>query len=64
MNRADYLNDPVRDDPSTNPWGALHPPVFFVFTPAASKLARGENKKSRALSAQGLIEVGGGFEPP
>ena len=38
--------------------------VFFVFNPQLSKLASVENKKSLALRAQGLVEVGGGFEPP
>jgi hypothetical protein len=38
--------------------------VFFVFNPQLSKLASVENKKSLALRVQGLVEVGGGFEPP
>jgi hypothetical protein len=38
--------------------------VFFVFPYSAHKLASCENKKSLALRAQGLVEVGGGFEPP
>jgi hypothetical protein len=38
--------------------------VFFVFILQLSKLASVENKKSLALRAEGLVEVGGGFEPP
>jgi hypothetical protein len=53
--------------------GGTHQPIpvslraiqgFFIFVLQLSKLALGENKKSLALRAQGLVEVGGGFEPP
>ena len=61
---ADSSGDAVQGDPSTNPWGALRPTGIFCFYPCSQQAGQGKNKKYRALRAQGLVEVGGGFEPP
>jgi hypothetical protein len=61
---ADYWHDPFGGTLQPIPVALRAIQVFFVFVPKLSKLASDENKKSLALRAQGLVEVGGGFEPP